>query len=150
MNDPDQTIIWSRGKELQSPQWTDDAATDEQRSAADLTGGLVNLGFFTAALRRKARIWCLAGVIGLAIGSALYLKFPPAYHANATVLLVYNGNQDPAVQVQTEASLAKSQAVASRVVRQLKLPQSVASLQAATVRPARPAVQRGSEAPHGA
>ena len=131
MNDPDQTIIWSRGKELQSPQWTDDAATDEQRSAADLTGGLVNLGFFTAALRRKARIWCLAGVIGLAIGSALYLKFPPAYHANATVLLVYNGNQDPAVQVQTEASLAKSQAVASRVVRQLKLPQSVASLQAA-------------------
>ena len=131
MNDPDQTIIWSRGKELQSPQWTDDAATDEQRSAADLTGGLVNLGFFTAALRRKARIWCLAGVIGLAIGSALYLKFPPAYHANATVLLVYNGNQDPAVQVQTEASLAQSQAVAKRVVQQLKLPQSVVSLQAA-------------------
>jgi capsular polysaccharide biosynthesis protein len=70
-------------------------------------------------------------VIGLAIGSALYLKYPPAYHANATVLLVYNGNQDPAVQVQTEASLAQSQAVARRVVQQLKLPQSVASLQAA-------------------
>jgi capsular polysaccharide biosynthesis protein len=131
VNDPDQTIIWSRGKELQSSQWTDDAAADEQRSAADLTGGLVNLGFFTAALRRKARIWCLTAVIGLAIGSALYLKYPPAYHANATVLLVYNGNQDPAVQVQTEASLAQSQAVARRVVQQLKLPQSVASLQAA-------------------
>jgi capsular polysaccharide biosynthesis protein len=131
VNDPDQTIIWSRGKELQSPQWTDDAAPDEQRSATDLTGGLVNLGFFTAALRRKARVWCLAGVIGLVIGSALYLKFPPAYHANATVLLVYNGNQDPAVQVQTEASLAQSHTVAKRVVQQLKLTQSVASLQAA-------------------
>jgi capsular polysaccharide biosynthesis protein len=131
VNDPDQTIIWSRGKEPQSSQWSDDAAAAEQGSAADLTGGLVNLGFFTAALRRKARIWCLFGVIGLAIGSALYLKFPPAYHANATVLLVYNGNQDPAVQVQTEASLAQSQTVAKRVVQQLKLTQSVASLQAA-------------------
>ena len=70
-------------------------------------------------------------MIGLAIGSALYLKFPPAHHADATVLIVYNGDQDPAVQVQTEASLAQSQAVAKSVVQQLKLPQSVSSLQAA-------------------
>ena len=58
---------------------------------------------------------------------------PPtqAYHATATVLLVYNQNQDPYVEVQTEASLAQSKAVAERVVQQLKLPQSVASLQAA-------------------
>lgn len=138
MNDPDQTIIWSRGKELwprrkelPTPQWTDDAPSDEH-SAVDLTGGLVNLGFFTAALRRKTRVWILTAVLGLLIGAGLYVKFPPAHHASATVLLVYNGNQDPQVQVQTEESLAESQAVAQRVVQQLKLAQNVVSLQAAT------------------
>jgi capsular polysaccharide biosynthesis protein len=130
VNDPDQTIIWSRTEERQNPPWPDDAAADE-RSAVNLTGGLVNLGFFTAALRRKARVWCLTAVVGLAIGAALYVKYPPAYHASTTVLLVYNTDQDPAVEVQTEASMAQSQAVAERVVRQLKLPQSVASLRAA-------------------
>jgi capsular polysaccharide biosynthesis protein len=130
VNDPDQTIIWSRTEERPNPPWPDDAAVDE-RSAVNLTGGLVNLGFFTAALRRKARVWCLTAVVGLAIGAALYVKYPPAYHASTTVLLVYNSDQDPAVEVQTEASMAQSQAVAGRVVQQLKLPQSVASFRAA-------------------
>ena len=65
------------------------------------------------------------------IGTGLYLKFPPAYHATATVLLVYNGNVNPSTQVQNEASMAESQPVAARVVRELKPPQSVASFQAA-------------------
>jgi capsular polysaccharide biosynthesis protein len=137
VNDPDQTIIWSRGKELwprgketHKPQWSDDSATDEH-SAVDLAGGLVNLSFFTDALRRKALVWCLTGLLGLAIGLGLYVKFPPAYHAKASVLLVYNSTEDPAVQVQTEESLAESQAVARLVVQKLKLPQSVTSLQAA-------------------
>ena len=131
MNDnPDQTIIWSHEDDLQDPPWTDDNTVDE-RSPVGLTGGLVNLAFFTAALRRKAWVWCLTAVVGLIIGTGLYVKYPPAYHATATVLLVYNQNQDPYVEVQTEASLAQSKAVAERVVQQLKLPQSVASLQAA-------------------
>ena len=129
-DDPDQTIIWSREDDLQDPPWTDDNTVDE-RSAVGPTGGLVNLAFFTAALRRKAWVWCLTAVVGLIIGTGLYVKYPPAYHATATVLLVYNQNQDPYVEVQTEASLAQSKAVAERVVQQLKLPQSVASLQAA-------------------
>ncbi len=131
MNDPDQTIIWMGGKELKNPPWGDAAAAPAERPAGELSSGLVNLGFFTAALRRKARVWCATALIGLAIGAALYVKFPPAHHANATVLLVYNGNVDPQVQVATEASLAESQTVARRVVQQLKLPQSVISFQAA-------------------
>ena len=70
-------------------------------------------------------------MIGLVIGTGLYVKFPPAYHATATVLLVYNGNVNPSVQVANEASMAESHPVAARVVRELKLPQSVASFQAA-------------------
>jgi len=131
VNDPDQRITWSLGEELPGRGWADNPPVNEERPGHDLTGGLVNLGFFTAALRRSAWVWCLTAVLGLLIGSALYVKYPPAYHATTTVLLVDNTNQDPAVEVQTDQSLAQSQAVAARVVRTLKLPQSVTSFQAA-------------------
>jgi capsular polysaccharide biosynthesis protein len=136
VNDPDQLITWSRGDGLPDRLWAGETAVDEERSAAALTGGLANLGFFTAALRRRARVWCLTAVVGLVIGAGLYLKFPPAYHATATVLLVYNGDVNPTTQVGNEASMAGSYPVAARVVREMKLPQSVASFQAAyTVTP---------------
>lgn len=131
MNDPDQMITWSRGDGLPDHLWAENNTVDGSRSAADLTGGLANLGFLAAALRRRARVWCLTAVVGLVIGTGLYLKYPPAYHATATVLLAYNPNVNPAVQVENEASLAQSQPVAARVVEELKLPQSIASLQAA-------------------
>jgi capsular polysaccharide biosynthesis protein len=131
VNDPDQLITWSRGDGRSDRLWAGDTAIDKEHSAAALTEGLANLGFFAAVLRRRARVWCLTAVIGLVIGTGLYLKFPPAYHATATVLLVYNGDVNPSTQVPTEASMAESNAVAARVVRELKLPQSVTSLQAA-------------------
>jgi capsular polysaccharide biosynthesis protein len=131
VSDPDQLITWSRGDGLPDRLWAGNTASDGERSAAALTGGLANLGFFTAVLRRKAWVWCLTAVIGLVIGTGLYVKFPPAYHATTSVLLVYNGSVNPSVQVENEASMADSQAVAARVVQELKLPQSVASFQAA-------------------
>ena len=131
MSDPDQLITWSRGDGLPDRLWAGNTASDGERSAAALTGGLANLGFFTAVLRRKAWVWCLTAVIGLVIGTGLYVKFPPAYHATTSVLLVYNGSVNPSVQVENEASMADSQAVAARVVQELKLPQSVPSFQAA-------------------
>jgi capsular polysaccharide biosynthesis protein len=132
VNDPDQTVTWYQNDGPAENLWSYDAApAGGERSAPDLSGGLVHLGFFTAALRRSMPIWCLIAVIGLLAGSALYVKDPPAYHATATVLLVDNPNTDPAVEIQTDSSLAKSQAVATQVVKQLKLPQSVASFQAA-------------------
>jgi capsular polysaccharide biosynthesis protein len=114
--------------------WADDtpvAEEAEDRSSADLVAGLVSLGFFGSVLRRKARVWCLTGLLGLVIGAGLYVKYPPAHHATTSVLLVYNTNENPEVQVQNEASLASSLLVAGRVVNQLNLPQSVASFQAA-------------------
>jgi capsular polysaccharide biosynthesis protein len=131
VSDPDQLITWSRGDGLPDRLWAGNTASDGERSAAALTGGLANLGFFTAVLRRKAWVWCLTAVIGLVIGTGLYVKFPPAYHATTSVLLVYNGSVNPSVQVENEASMADSQAVAARVVQELKLPQSVPSFQAA-------------------
>jgi capsular polysaccharide biosynthesis protein len=132
VNDPDQTVTWYQNDGLSENLWSYDPAPDgEERFAPDLSGGLVHLGFFTAALRRSKWIWCLTAVIGLLAGSALFVKYPPAYHATTAVLLVDNPNTDPAVEILTDSSLAQSQAVASQVVQELKLPQSVASFQAA-------------------
>ena len=134
MNDPDQTMIWpaGMGDDLPERLWVNDGLAVEQESAAAAgTAGLVSLGFIKAALRRSAWLWCATAVVGLLIGSGLYLHYPPAYHAQTTVLLVDGPNEDPAVQAPTDQNLAQSQAVAGRVVKQLGLQQSVASFQAA-------------------
>ena len=132
MNNPDQMITWSRGNgRLPDHVWNGTTPVDEERPGADLNGGLANLAFITAALRRKTRVWCLTAVLGLAIGTGLYVKFPPAFHATATVLLAYSPGVNPSVQVANEVSTAQSEPVASRVVQELKLPQTVASFQAA-------------------
>ena len=68
MNDPDQLITWSRGDGRSDRLWAGDTAIDGERSAAALTGGLVDIGFFAAVLRRRAWVWCLTAVIGLVIG----------------------------------------------------------------------------------
>ena len=128
MNDPYQTITWSGGDDLVGRLGTGDTTADEDRPPT--AAGLVSLGFFTDALRRGARVWCLTAVLGLALGAGLYLKYPPAYHAATTVLLVYsNPEGSPEIEVQTEQTVAQSRTVAERVVQQLKLPESAASFQ---------------------
>ena len=89
------------------------------------------MAFITAALKRRAWLWCLTAVLGLMIGSGLYLKDPPAYHASVSVLLVDNPT-DPAVQILNDQAMAQSQAVAALVVGQLGLRQSAGSFQAAS------------------
>ena len=131
MNNPDQMITWSRGNGRPPAHlWNGNTPVDEERPAADLNGGLASLGFIAAALGRKKRVWCGTAVLGLLIGTGLYVKYPPAYHAATTVLLAYSPDVSPEVQVENEASMAASEPVASRVVQELKLPQTVASFQA--------------------
>lgn len=134
MNDSDQTVLWQDGMGDDLPErfWVDDRlGGDEERTPGDVTAGLVSLGFVKAALRRSAWFWCATAVLGLLIGSALYVKYPVAYHATTSVLLSDSPGEDPAVQIQTDQNLAASQAVAGRVVQQLGLRQTIASLQAA-------------------
>jgi capsular polysaccharide biosynthesis protein len=131
VSDREQTVTWFEGEEPRGRSWGyDGTPADEDRSGADLTGGLVNLGFFSAALRRSAWAWCLAAVLGLLIGAGLYVKVPPAYHATTTVLVADSQNVNPTVQILVDQSLAQSQAVAATVVHKLNLPESVAKFQA--------------------
>jgi capsular polysaccharide biosynthesis protein len=135
VNDPDLPLAWSDGLGDDLPELLlgyNDLATVEDQASADLPGGLVSLAFITAALKRQAWLWCLVALLGLLVGSGLYLRYPPAYHATATVLLVDNPNQDAATQISNDQAVAQSQVVAALVVAQLGLRQTVSSLQAAS------------------
>jgi capsular polysaccharide biosynthesis protein len=135
VNDPDPILAWSNGigDDLSERLWDyDDLTATEDRPSGGLSGGLVSLAFITAALKRSARLLIFTALLGLLIGSGFYFRYPPAYHASATVLLVDSPSQDPATQIVNDQAMAQSQAVAALVVGQLGLRQSVASFQAAT------------------
>jgi hypothetical protein len=139
VNEPEQTVSWANGASngLREHLWDyeDIGATPEGPSAA-ATGGLVSLGFIRDALKRRRRLWMALTVLGLLIGSALYVKFPPAYEATTSVLLIDSQDQNPAIEVNNDVALAESTTVAAAVVKQLGLQQSVPSLLAAyTVTP---------------
>jgi capsular polysaccharide biosynthesis protein len=130
VNDPDQALVWSNGTDHDLPErlWGDDQlAAVEELPAVDPTGTLASLGFITAALRRKAWLWCLLAVVGLLIGSGLYVKFPPSYKATTTLLIKNNPAEDLANAMSTDETLAQSIPVATQVVRELSLRQSVGS-----------------------
>lgn len=134
MNESDRSGTWSAPMDGELPEqlWASGGLMlDEEPPGPDPTGRLISLRFIGGVLRRGAWLWCATAVVGLLVGSALFLRYPPAYHAATTVLLIDDTNQDPAVEVLTDQSLAVSEPVAAQVVRELGLKQSVASLQAA-------------------
>jgi len=104
----------------------------EDRPVDEVTGGLVNLGFIRAALRRHVRFCLAAGLIGLIAGCGLYVKFPPSYQASTSLIIANDPNQDAVSAMLTNVTLAESRPVAQAVIDKLGLQQSAASLQAAS------------------
>jgi capsular polysaccharide biosynthesis protein len=134
VNDPDKAVSWPAGMEDDLPEhlWAPLGLTlDEEPVRPSPTGGLISLAFIREALGRAKWVWCATTVLGLVIGVGLYVQYPPAYHAQATVLVADAQGADPEVQVLTDQSVAQSQPVAASVVRQLGLAQSAASFQTA-------------------
>ena len=71
---------------------------DEEPVRPSPTGGLVSLAFIREALGRAKWVWCATTVLGLVIGCGLYVRYPPAYHAQTTVLVADAQGADPEVQ----------------------------------------------------
>ena len=139
MNEPDQTVMWPpiTGGDLPRGPWVPEEFTGaESHSAIDSAAGLISWAFIKSALKRRARLWCTTAAIGLLLGTALYVKAPPAYKATTSVLLNEGNAQTAASAVLTDAALAQSRTVAAIVAGQLGLRQSVGSfLNAYTVTP---------------
>jgi capsular polysaccharide biosynthesis protein len=127
VSDADQTVTLRAvmtGGLRESVAAYEDPADFDDRPAAEPATGLVSLGFLWAALRRTARVWCILAVVGLLVGVAYYVKFPPPHKASTSVLLVDDPSQDPIYEAQTDVVLAESLPVAAAVIHQLGLNQT--------------------------
>lgn len=134
MKDPDPMVTLSAeaADELRERLWAyEDFSGPVEHPAFDVTGAFASLGFLRQALRRRRRLWLTLGALGLVIGCGVYVTYPPAYPASTTLLITNASGSDPGTAMLTNQSLAESLPVAEAVVRQMKLPQSPASLLAA-------------------
>jgi capsular polysaccharide biosynthesis protein len=107
--------------------WLDDDVADVEDRPSESAANLVSLGFFTAALRRSARFWCITAVIGLVVGSGLYLRAPHTYQASTTLLLSVGVESQPGQAILEDQALAQSHAMAELTLRKLGLHESVNS-----------------------
>lgn len=107
--------------------WLDDDVTAVEDRPADSAANLVSLGFFTAALRRSAWFWRVAAVVGLLVGSGLYLKGPHPYQASTTLLLTVGAEAQPGTAILEDQALAQSDTMAGLTLHKLGLQESVGS-----------------------
>ncbi len=107
--------------------WLDDDVTGVEDRPADSAANLVSLGFITAALRRSAWFWRVTAVVGLLVGSGLYLKAPPTNQASTTILLMVGAEAQPGTAILEDQTIAQSHAVAGLTLQKLGLHESVNS-----------------------
>ena len=91
---------------------------------ADVTGGLVSLGFIGAALRRSRRLWYTTAVVGLLIGLGIVVKFPPSFQASTTILLANNPVENPAFAALDDQAIVQSRTIAGDALKKVGLPES--------------------------
>jgi capsular polysaccharide biosynthesis protein len=116
--------------------WFEDDATAIEDPPAESAASLVSLGFFTAALRRSKWFWRTTAVIGLLLGSALYLKAPHTYQASTTLLLTVGAEAQPGQAILEDQAMAESHTMAGLTLHKLGLQESAGSfLSSYTVTP---------------
>jgi capsular polysaccharide biosynthesis protein len=133
VSDSDHSVAWLSGLNGDLPHRLspfDDFEDADGRPAADPVTGLVSLGFIGAALRRGIRLCCVLALVGLVVGAGYFEKTPHSYKATASVLLADSPNQNPAIEVLTDQTLAESIPVAAAAVRELGLSQAPTSFAA--------------------
>ena len=111
--------------------WTDDDFTASGDYAPEYGAGEfgANLAISTPArpalvpaIRRRAWVWCLTALVGLAAGGAAFVAIPPPYKAVTSVLVTQSPSLPPTDQILTEVALVQSRTVALAAMRSLGLP----------------------------
>ncbi|HZO70315.1 MAG TPA: Wzz/FepE/Etk N-terminal domain-containing protein [Kribbellaceae bacterium] len=118
------TEQWSSAEPRAGRTWYDDDELydDDERSSSYPPDNLVTFRFLFDAVRRHKRLWIMFALAGLAAALALPVVLPPASNSSAKILLTHRDGDDPAEAMATDVSLATTHSVASRVIEELKLP----------------------------
>jgi capsular polysaccharide biosynthesis protein len=107
----------------------DDAAAAAERPAAELASslvtGLATFPYLGQTIRRRARLWCIMGAVGLVVGLGLHFARPPAYRAMTSVEITNSSDQNPIDAIGTEVALVQSRAVGSQAEHDLGLTENI-------------------------
>jgi capsular polysaccharide biosynthesis protein len=124
VNDPDK-ITWSNGNgigNLPNRFWgLNEFMPDAEQPAVESATGLVSLGFLIAAVKRRRRLWGTLAVLGLLISCGLYVRHPPGYEAQTSLLLTTGPYESILTAAQNNQEMAQSLSVADAAVHQLGL-----------------------------
>jgi hypothetical protein len=104
----------------------DEFAAPDERFAGELTAGVTSLGYIRGALRRKARLWCTIGIVGLLAGGAYFVHKPAGYEASAQLVVANPPGSAPGVAVQNDQGIVESVPVAAGALKRLGQPQQAA------------------------
>jgi capsular polysaccharide biosynthesis protein len=123
VNDPEYSLAWPDGvvSSLPGHLWVGDDFVPDDYPPEDVTGGLTSLRFITAAIRRRARLWCVTAAIGLIGGCAFAVVSPAPYRATASLLLTSGPYENVNTAQNNDQAMAQSRTVAGAAVRKLGL-----------------------------
>ena len=97
---------------------------------ADVTTGLVSLGFIWGAIKRSVRLLCALAIVGCLLGVGYFVAKPPAYKAQTSVLITYGIGQNPSLEVLDDQAIAQSHTVARLAMDKLGIHESLGSFAA--------------------
>ncbi|MFF4535559.1 Wzz/FepE/Etk N-terminal domain-containing protein [Streptomyces aureus] len=97
------------------------STTPEPSAAAPL----VDLQALVVAVRRRRRLWCSAGVLGLLVGAALAVAMPAPPTAVTKVLVAHQEDQpnDPGTLIRTDVALLQTTRIADQALKSLHSPE---------------------------
>ncbi|MGA3219919.1 MAG: hypothetical protein ACLPXU_00260 [Acidimicrobiales bacterium] len=101
---------------------------DEPQPSRNYVGSFLSLRVVQAALSRRRRFWTTVALAGLIAGMAVTVVIPRDYTATATLVLVHNPNDDPTLDMETDAALLDTAAVAQQVINRLGLHMTASKL----------------------
>ena len=107
----------------------DDFMAAEERSPG-FAAGLVSLAFIRAAIRRSRLTWCATALIGLLIGLGIYVVYPPAYKASASVLLTFGPYENATTAAIDDEVIGQSNPVAALALHRLGLAENASQFAA--------------------
>ena len=110
---------------VDEPTGGPDAETQPSRR---YMGNFVSLHYVFKAISRRKRLWVPLALVGLLVGMSLHVVIPSKYTAQSELLMISNPNDDPTRDMATDVALLESEAVAQKVVTQLKLNTSAQKL----------------------
>jgi capsular polysaccharide biosynthesis protein len=84
-------------------------------------GQFISLHYVGKSISRRRWIWISAAIVGLLVGMSLHVVVPRKFQAESSLYMFHNPSDDPTRDMATDVALLESNAVAQRVVNELRL-----------------------------